>query len=238
MNIMKKLLVTLFLGLVSLQNSSFAQIAGGGLEAPGSYSTKNSNNSGSGDLFKNRFYLSFGLIKPIGLWSKAQSFSNSGPALQGHDGFAAENGYSFNLGTMIYLRNIEFHDKIKVGLDWTIVNLDVVRSANNGAFVFGGTKLGGFATYHLLDQLLVDGGFSISPALTILVDDDNEGINFGFRQTLSGRVRYSNLMLGLDYDFGTFKGNNDYEPSSYSDTPSLSYYIKPNFFRLRFGLVF
>lgn len=235
---MKKLLLILFLGLGFNQYSGYAQITSGGLEAPGSNPTKSTGNSESPDVFKNRFYITFGLIKPVGLWSRAQTFSNSGPALQGHDGFAAGNGFSFNLGTMIYLRNIQIHDNVKVGIDWTIANLDVVKAANNAVFVFAGTKLGGFASYQLFDQLLIDGGISISPALSVYVDDYSEKINFGFRPTLSGRVRYNSLLLGMDYDFGTFKGDAESDPSLYSDTPSLSYHIKPKFIRLRFGLVF
>jgi len=233
---MRKLFFITALSALLLPLELFSQLVGGSdnrvINTP---KGPDKENQGSiHGMLKNRFFLSYSLCRPYGIWSDEREFTSIAPGLQGYDGMGYSGGFALDLGTMLYFHSLEINEKFRLGVDWSILDFALLRTddTEDNTF-FLGTRLGPLATYQLADKVLLDASFTLAPCIGFGNEYDMDLL---IRRNISIQARYNKFLLGFQLDFSKFSAENELYDEFGSYVTNVNF--RPNFMKFRIGFAF
>lgn len=227
---MKRILLAAAFFGTTLFTDAFAQFTGGsaGREATPAAPAKPAPTDKG--VFDNAFYFKFGRSTPKGTFGDVPTMARSAEdSYNGLDGLGATNGINFEMGLLAYLRSIPLAEKFKIGIDagisvsanqvdWTPMNPNY-QTTDQVPFIFSGFKIGPAFSYNIVDRLIVDVYAKINPCFSTPADisfyEDNADESYSYsltnaavsptfatRKSLGMNLRYSALLLSMEYNFG------------------------------------
>lgn len=186
-------------------------------------------------VFDNAFYMRIGQSTPKGKFGEAPTMEKSGrDSFNGVDGSGAQKGFVAEMGLISYFRDLPLAEQFRLGLDvnlavsvnkldWSSLNSNF---SNEGTvpMTFAGLKIGPAFSYNPAGKLILDAFFKFNPCFSTAPDiyyyenqDTNNNYSyslsndltpvFAVRKSLGMNIRYSALMLGLEYNYGKVKYN-------------------------------
>jgi hypothetical protein len=231
---MKRILLAItFLG-ATFFTDVYAQFTGGSagrqtVPAPAT-TTKTVTDKGA---FDNAFYIRVGQSSPKGQFGALPTMDKSArDSFNGQDGSGAQKGIVAEMGLISYFQDIPLAEQFKLGLDvnlafashkldWSSMdaNYDNEMAAS---MVFAGLKIGPAFSYNPVGKLIFDVFFKVNPGISSAPEIyyyeskdlnnsysytlSNDGTPaFSVRKSLGLNVRYSALMVGMEYNYGNVK---------------------------------
>jgi len=172
--------------------------------------------------------------------------------LKGISGFGASNGYALDMGSIYYLKRIALPSNMCVAINLTWIDISTFATSwkdsypktfgtgySTGVLQMYGVKIGGLFTFNPLPKMYIDGFINMHPTYSLIdVSLDSkryynadplflDGVSM--RYNFGANFRYSLLLVGADFDFGSTQNSGN---TTYSSN------FKSNFFRLRIGVMF
>ena len=230
---MKRILLAATLLGATFFTDAYAQFTGGSAghqTTPTPTTTKTVTDKG---VFDNAFYIRVGQASPKGQFGALPTMENTARAsFNGEDGSGAQNGVVFEMGLISYFQEVPLAEQFKLGLDVNLAfsshQIDWTSMSPNydteGAIpmVFAGLKIGPVFSYNPAGKLILDSFFKLNPCMSsapeVYYDEylnannsysytlSNDGTPaFALRKSIGMNLRYSALMLGLEYNYGKVK---------------------------------
>ena len=127
----------------------------------------------------------------------------------------AKVGLALDLGTGFYFKKLNRNlNGFGFGIDWNFFDLSVNRfdATNTGfnriAFVSVGSELGPLASFHLADDLNLDGFYRVGPTMLFETRDTGGGDlngHVGWKHSVGASIRYRAMKLSLEADLGSLR---------------------------------